>query len=249
MSEPYDGRQFVAGSVYGIRTFKVDQDGTLRSPVRDNFTWSAEENLAECNYRHYHNEYTIDPRTGRRKFIEHRPGMKDCHCGFYSYFSRHWDEYWQPGRVRAIIEGYGICSVGSRGFRSEKAKVVALVLPGGSKKSHWCKWAWRMQKMEFGAIMIGMVLAVSGPTWVSQLVLTKSPWFAPLYLLCGLGILMIAGAFHSISCDFKEVIHFDKIRKKYPDIPVFHTEEQATKAFPLTTPDQIPKNTPERKDA
>lgn len=53
----------------------------------------------------------------------------DCHCGFYAYFDGR-NDYKQPSNVAAIIEGFGVCTVGTRGFRASKARLVAIVVPG-----------------------------------------------------------------------------------------------------------------------
>jgi hypothetical protein len=52
----------------------------------------------------------------------------DCSCGFYAYFSEEVNEYVHPGmaQVVGIIEGTGETVVGTKGFRSSKARIVAL---------------------------------------------------------------------------------------------------------------------------
>lgn len=52
----------------------------------------------------------------------------NCSCGFYAYFDGG-NDWKEPQRVTAVIEGYGVCTVGTRGFRASKAKVLALVEP------------------------------------------------------------------------------------------------------------------------
>lgn len=51
-----------------------------------------------------------------------------CTCGFYAYFDG-LNDYKDPERIAAVVEGYGVCTVGDRGFRAAKAKLVALVEP------------------------------------------------------------------------------------------------------------------------
>lgn len=53
----------------------------------------------------------------------------DCQCGFYAYFDGR-NDYKDPTRIAAIIEGFGVCTVGTRGFRASKARLVAIVVPG-----------------------------------------------------------------------------------------------------------------------
>lgn len=52
-----------------------------------------------------------------------------CSCGFYAYFDGR-NDYKDPQRISAIIEGYGVCTVGDRGFRAEKARLLGLIVPG-----------------------------------------------------------------------------------------------------------------------
>jgi hypothetical protein len=83
------------------------------------------------------------PAPGEKKpVIEHRLAGVACQCGFYAYFDGGNDYLQQPEsswsddkapRIGAIIEGWGVCTVGARGFRAEKAKVVALIIPDSTK--------------------------------------------------------------------------------------------------------------------
>lgn len=58
----------------------------------------------------------------------HRPGEADCTCGYYAYFDGT-NEYKDRTRITAVVEGYGLCTVGDRGFRAEKMRLLALVKP------------------------------------------------------------------------------------------------------------------------
>jgi len=51
-----------------------------------------------------------------------------CRCGFHAAFDLH-DCHVDlaPDRVRGIIEGYGTVSLGRKGFRCSKARVLALI--------------------------------------------------------------------------------------------------------------------------
>lgn len=61
-----------------------------------------------------------------RHMLPHSYG--DCHCGFYGYLNG-FNEYNHITRVTGIIEGYGNTYIGTRGFRAEKARILALA-PG-----------------------------------------------------------------------------------------------------------------------
>ena len=87
-------------------------------------------------------------------YIQHEPpaplrkhpiASASCECGYYAYFdggndylsqsSNAWAALYTGGtedrapRVGAIVNGYGLVTVGSRGFRAEKAEVIALISP------------------------------------------------------------------------------------------------------------------------
>lgn len=46
-----------------------------------------------------------------------------CQCGFWAYDEHSFSEH---GEVVGIVEGYGKTTIGTRGFRCEKARIVAL---------------------------------------------------------------------------------------------------------------------------
>ena len=55
-----------------------------------------------------------------------------CNCGFWAYYS---DGTWSGAApVRGVIEGYGKTTVGTKGFRCSKARILALTL--SRKKRH-----------------------------------------------------------------------------------------------------------------
>lgn len=64
----------------------------------------------------------------------------ECACGFYAYFAGNVNEYWSPGfaQVAGIIEGTGETVVGTNGFRSSKARIVAMSpMEGFVGVDHW----------------------------------------------------------------------------------------------------------------
>jgi hypothetical protein len=61
---------------------------------------------------------------------KHRVGQKDCTCGYYAYFDGQNDYHDKSdARLAGLIEGYGNVTIGERGFRAQKAKLVALIIP------------------------------------------------------------------------------------------------------------------------
>lgn len=90
----------------------------------------------------------------------HVVASEKCECGFYAYFDGGNDylvdrtgSSWSTAmyvtygtftnhepdrapRVGAIVNGYGVVTVGSRGFRAAKAEVVALIAPSSDQARH-----------------------------------------------------------------------------------------------------------------
>lgn len=64
----------------------------------------------------------------KAKECEHTVGGLGCSCGFYAYFDGQ-NDYKTGRNIAAVIEGYGVCTVGTRGFRAAKARLLALVEP------------------------------------------------------------------------------------------------------------------------
>lgn len=64
------------------------------------------------------------------KKAPHDVGSLACECGFYAYFDGG-DDYHSKASmaVTGIVEGYGHVVAGVRGFRAEKARVLALIKP------------------------------------------------------------------------------------------------------------------------
>lgn len=58
-----------------------------------------------------------------------------CKCGFYAYSGREQDQHTGLGYIAGVIKGYGRTLIGPKGFRCEKAEIVALLDPtkGGTK--------------------------------------------------------------------------------------------------------------------
>lgn len=66
----------------------------------------------------------------RRKDPSHIATL-GCECGFYAYFDEGSNPYHTKGEtLRGLVEAQGRLTVGNRGFRAEKAAIVALIEPG-----------------------------------------------------------------------------------------------------------------------
>ena len=156
--EQFDGIGFAAGVVTGARSFKVDQLGRLTG-VNFDQVWTPGENQAQCRkpeneylasgitgnshdalYRAMaglnwlNNPVSIGGGRGSKPVppdtsrIGKPDALANCAHGFYAYYDGS-NDYKREGYVSGVIEGYGETVIGTRGFRSMKARIVALRIP------------------------------------------------------------------------------------------------------------------------
>lgn len=116
-SEDFSVRPFAAGVVVGLRSFRVLPEGHLTAVVKES-PWHPGENLAKC-FRYW-------PSMEVTEGVDHRVANADCTCGFYAYFDGG-NDYGSARTITGVVEGYGTVTVGSRGFRAAKARIVAIV--------------------------------------------------------------------------------------------------------------------------
>jgi hypothetical protein len=122
----FSQRAFAAGRLTGIRSFKVTERGILTG-VWHAHDFTPGENLARCCIRHSGIfSMTVCHRADAEP-VNHRPGSLRCSCGFYAYFDGGSNPHHRIGHVLALIDGWGVMSVGARGFRCEKARLVAFI--------------------------------------------------------------------------------------------------------------------------
>lgn len=144
------GRQFVAGSLIGLRAWKLDSSlNTLQSLFKQH-TWTPGENHSTClrsprliaggdeHPEHADGSLAHGPQCYIRTACDDGTITKKCECGFWArtdYIVQEYGRISNPAlssfdlRVNGIVEGYGSVVAGPKGFRCTKAKVRALVLP------------------------------------------------------------------------------------------------------------------------
>lgn len=148
MSGVFDGPPLVAGSLKGIRHFKLSLEPALLG-VATLHTFHPGENVAE------HRQGGVplvrvfsDPRSavmlppswltvGPGEMVlreDHVVAGQGCACGFYAYYDLRYSAYRNDYHVPAVIEGYGHVTVGERGFRAEKARLVAVAYPPAARE-------------------------------------------------------------------------------------------------------------------
>ena len=126
MSGDFDGEavQMALGSIRGVRAFGVDGLGRLCGiTVEDPF--GPGENVASCRVLTGGLSYTPDMPV---RTDEHRAGASGCTCGYWAHTTENRD-YMRSDRWTAVVDGYGLVTRGTKGFRAEKARLVALVPP------------------------------------------------------------------------------------------------------------------------
>lgn len=137
--EQFGQRPFVAGTLTGLRAFLVTPSGGLTGVMHRDL-WTPAVNIAQCHApRMMFPPQLIAAVSKSQKAPEpyvHTYVGLDCTCGFYAYFDGSNDylhqRAWHLGaHVAGIVEGWGKCVVGTRGFRCEKVRLRALILPAG----------------------------------------------------------------------------------------------------------------------
>lgn len=167
--------EFAAGAIKGLRSWKADKQGRLRG-VTHTTVWLPSENVSVCkdpggSYEPcpkrerrrtdpggyypsltitYHSDYdtTCDDPTCTPS--GHFVAATETHlfdpnhsCGFWAYDEHHFQEH---GDVIGVIEGYGKTTIGTKGFRCEKARIVALCRKHGGGDLSLSLWL-RLQQL------------------------------------------------------------------------------------------------------
>lgn len=113
-----DAWEFMAGTIRGLRAFRLDGNGFLTG-VSWQAPWHVGENLAQC--------FRNQPSSVTQPQPPHDLN-DECPCGFYSYFAEQHANSWDGkfNTVVGVVEGYGRCIIGANGMRTSKARILAL---------------------------------------------------------------------------------------------------------------------------
>lgn len=254
----FSDRPLVAGSLIGLRSFCVDELGRLTG-IHQKAVFTPEENLAECKADPYVRNMQrtlslsvermyasgvfpmmIERPTPSAGAKDHVVGSVDCACGFYAYFDGG-NDYADKGDVTALIEGYGVCTVGDRGFRASKARLVAFVAPG---RKPWRKlrladlrlpsWVWVILTV---LAALGLVRGVLHHHWFSGVIGGAS--------LALDGWMLACARKHERRRSSARNSTLDRIRANYPEVPVYPSRRVALREHPLTPPPPPVVPTPE----
>lgn len=232
---PFDDRELVAGSLVGVRRFKVDALGRLTGvSVRD--VWRPGVNQAVCRGPELQvgDVYTRGPYSGTvtisEAFVEHanthRVGSKDCPnrllaghgCGYYAFFEPDTtgNHGYGAGMLHGIVEATGLASVGAKGFRAEKAEIVALAPltppeppePESSKAlRRYALARWMLgKKAPLWPVALAIVSTVSLFFTGVVLGVVVSPWFFALLAPVPVGPFVVWSSFKEIDMRFPELL-------------------------------------------
>ncbi|MEO9134204.1 MAG: hypothetical protein ABI301_04300 [Jatrophihabitantaceae bacterium] len=115
--KPFCGAEPLVGEIVGLRTFRVDESGTLL-PLYSNLAWYDGVNTATCA-----------PPTGDGQRHDRDVPSADCECGFYAYGTPEAASANRGTRyVQAVVSCWGRVIAGTQGVRAEHARIDALWL-------------------------------------------------------------------------------------------------------------------------
>lgn len=268
--EDFSAFELAVGTTKGLRAFDVDSLGRLTG-VTHKAVWRPGENVAECRRsrrtpqcaKAHDDMISMFAYHGAKPRMPagwpHTPQCFDstpclglepnCECGFYAFYNGA-NDYRQSSRVSAVIEGYGRTVVGTRGFRAEKAKIVALCLPGLAVKATSAaakpKKSW-WDRLDSAVVWLGWVAAGA------KAIATALDFSVANLIGSGgaiaLAIVLTVVARRSrtsrrattvsaaITVDFGEPSlsrsQLERVCRNYPDVPAFSTVKEMLAAHPL----------------
>lgn len=258
----FSDRPFAAGSLVGLRAFKIDKWGRLTGPSHGG-VFKPGENVGECvdggaqafsgipdgsavdfNVGGHGNVTLVLPDGSRHAYPSRRALMKDyppkshqvgtkgCSCGFYAYFDGG-NDYHQSddGTVAAVVEGYGTCTLGDRGFRAEKARLLALIVPEGPRLMWWDRNGPRVLAGVAALSIIGLILnLLPSPQWWAILSAVALP------ITCWSFVTHRRLVQKKLAARAQMDKRYALVRRNYADVPTFATTAEAIAAHPLTPP-------------
>lgn len=260
-AEEFAGMGFAVGVTRGLRAFDVDTLGRLRGVSYDD-VWTPGENVAKCHRdrggyltfgpggyitSHALNTAWLSAGLGAKPAVttddpEQKHDASKCSCGYYAYYDGS-NDYGKPGRVSAVIEGYGETVIGTRGFRAQKARIVALSMDSKApKRRRWmiATW-WFVIAAQLLSLTANVArLGSTGPSTATVIGIVLNLAFMGY----GTWALVAARKKRRSDADAAElsVALLSKVQRNYPDVPVFASFKAMVQAFP---PDQPEEPTPD----
>ncbi len=135
----FSGVDLHLGSVTGFRSWQVDFEGKLKG-VSHSDLWLPGENRSKCHGQlpkslvgarqpdeSFSDFYTRVDYYGKEKAWRGSHGIEDCTHGYYGFFEKDtYNAYGSAVTLNGIVEAYGEVVIGTKGFRADKARIVAL---------------------------------------------------------------------------------------------------------------------------
>lgn len=197
---------FYTGRLVGLRSFDVTPQGELTG-VTYKGRWKDGENQAKCAL-HDETFYEWEGPEYKKKISHdptHQVASMGCSCGYYAYFDGNDNEFQHGVNVEAVIEAWGKITIGEKGFRAAKARIVALVIPREVYPSHWLTKA--LHRLECSAKWY------ASHGWSYPYTANDNGCDLPLFPYPAL---------------------METIISRYPTAKIFDSQEAAIDAFPLT---------------
>lgn len=224
-------RPLVMGSIEGLRSFRVNEEGKLAAVVDENFVYHEGINDAKCFFNdHYEEMNALYQMTGFPHLPLrplHRVGAKNCSCGFYAYTDSFAVSFDLPSTVLGVVEGSGLVTVGSLGFRAERAKVVALVMPSPLRRRRFIDLYLLAAFNTLNFLFQLTHFFTSGRPNVFALTVTL--------LSCLFTAVLIAAAKRgSYRKDLQPIAsdRLEKLKENYPSVTWYSSRRKLLKAYP-----------------
>jgi hypothetical protein len=215
--EEFSGPPLVLGEIYGARSFHFDRDTKKLTAEYSTYEWTPGVNTAG---------HVAINRETNSSYYKDCAGPGTCNtCGFYA-FTKGELSYGSPSHsVYGIIKGWGVTQVGTRGFRSSQAEIVALYVPKSEieppdRKTKIIRWGQRHFWSYGWAVafaLLYLTLSVVSYWWTPAVFLSLIP----------LALLVAHGSFRTFSVSSERYrktliegspIDFDFLRETYSDI-------------------------------
>lgn len=285
-------RELIPGTLTGVRRFNVDALGRLTG-VTHKDVWRPGVNEGTCKgnsglttwpsgyhqysssggYITYHtspNINIVEPEAPEPP--SHRVGSKYCTCGYYAFFDYDAENHgYQKGHVTAIVEGTGVATVGEKGFRCEKAEVVALVKSSPEPKPEaakpepepqWRKRDWMPGAAAATFCAVAAVLHAVAGNWLVMAVMLALVGINAMFVRSSRpprgrnrskalpsSLAEIQAELNKlVSTTTQQPVDWDLVRRNYPDVPVYDTLDAALSEHPLSQRPPKPVIAPDTVD-
>lgn len=252
----FNGTTLVADRIVGVRGFTVVGDlnagnGDLRgvSAMGSHYSYREGVNVATClldpvervftyvasahNGDHDYPGEQLSISDGRFS-IEHVPGQLHCSCGFYAYYTIDDAPLARQGIV-GIVAGTGRVTAGQKGFRAQRAQILALVVPEPPWRGRW----WGVLVYAFASAYFTTEALVDAlqftfhPGWLRGAALVLHVWLA---WWCTRQWYRSRAARRNPQTAIGYWLRVDRlIRKRYPNVQIYRTVAAALRAHPLST--------------